>query len=603
MPRFFNTAGPCLLDRLFVVASLTASLLSCGCQEGEVCLSACEDRDCGPDGCGGSCGTCTAHPNSYCDDFGRCACGPDTCSSLSAGCGEHDDGCGESLNCGACNDFPNSTCDDGECRCTPDTCETLGKACGEWSDGCGAILDCGGCPCEPETCETLGKECGEWDDGCGTSLSCGDCLQGYCDNGVCRVGVDCGDESILGPNLVSDPGFESNDGSWSFGGGDTRVSTDSHQGSWSARSVANLGSNIRQSDIPVSGGSYRLSMYLKSNTPGDPSGNAFVHVRLYDASSTQIVDANIGYRWSPWTSGSGYYHCPTAQDHWSKWAESVVVPADAARMTLYLSWRAGTDPGTYTLFDSVCLCAVTSPVGGTGGRRRIYWWLGNGLGQMSMSRADRVTGFSIHYEGPWRPDYEAQNGYRLVGDYGDMDHDDSTNDVVATIEALQDNYTQGARKLSTDLEWGHFDHSETRQLIDAVEGMPGLEVLQWQGSGNWDLIERDMLEQCDRIILAEMIYPLGRDRDRTYQEVYDKIYFDMSHYTYKPEDRHATGLSTIYYGPDNDQNVVLSWDEMQMQIDAAIAYGNSIGHPNQAIAFYYPVSAEYADQIVTYIDE
>ena len=42
---------------------------------------------------------------------------------------------------------------------------------------------------------------------------------------------------------------------------------------------------------------------------------------------------------------------------------------------------------------------------------------------------------------------------------------------------------------------------------------------------------------------------------------------------------------------------------MKVQIDAAIAYGNAIGHPRQAIAFYYPVPPEYTYKINRYVHD
>jgi hypothetical protein len=61
--------------------------------------------------------------------------------------------------------------------CKPATCADLGKSCGQHDDGCGGKIDCGACPtnCVPKTCQQLGKTCGTWDDGCGGTASCGAC--------------------------------------------------------------------------------------------------------------------------------------------------------------------------------------------------------------------------------------------------------------------------------------------------------------------------------------------------------------------------------------------------------------------------------------------
>jgi hypothetical protein len=233
-------------------------------------------------------------------------------------------------------------------------------------------------------------------------------------------------------------------------------------------------------------------------------------------------------------------------------------------------------------------------------KRRIYWWIGMGLRMFNMKTLPLVNGLA--YGGEYDPELEAKKGFRLVKDYGDMDHDDSTNDVEVTISELRWYYERGARLLSTDLEWGHFDNAETRQFLDAIRSMPGLTVLQWNGWWNWKQPERDLLEQCDQLVLAEMIYPLVEDENMNYDAIYKMIEHGMSHYTFKTEQRHAIGLSTVFHGPkleikDPDP---LPWEKIKRQIDAAIAYGNAIGHPRQAIAFYYPVPPEYADKINRY---
>jgi hypothetical protein len=58
-----------------------------------VCAPNCVGHACGPDGCNGSCGNCTA--NQTCDAAGQCVCVP---SCGGRGCG--DDGCSGS--CGSC---------------------------------------------------------------------------------------------------------------------------------------------------------------------------------------------------------------------------------------------------------------------------------------------------------------------------------------------------------------------------------------------------------------------------------------------------------------------------------------------------------------------
>jgi len=125
------------------------------------CTPNCAGKQCGDNGCGGSCGTCTE--GAVCNQNGQCVAG---CIPNCAGkqCG--DNGCGGS--CGAC--APEQTCQNGQCvfGCTPTNCQVLGKQCGQWSNGCGAILDCGTCSvgqiCQNGQCiQTQGGPGGEHD--------------------------------------------------------------------------------------------------------------------------------------------------------------------------------------------------------------------------------------------------------------------------------------------------------------------------------------------------------------------------------------------------------------------------------------------------------
>jgi len=104
------------------------------------CSSNCAGRECGDDGCGGSCGTC---PGGSCIN-GICnyACMPN-CRDKNCG----DDGCG-----GSCGDCSGGECVHGVCSCF-------------------IAPDC------------RDKECGP--DGCGGS--CGTCRDGECVGGRCQV--------------------------------------------------------------------------------------------------------------------------------------------------------------------------------------------------------------------------------------------------------------------------------------------------------------------------------------------------------------------------------------------------------------------------------
>jgi len=168
------------------------------CVEHPDCQPNCTDKQCGDDGCGGSCGPCPAGQSC---DAGKCK--PGQCQPDCAGkqCG--DDGCGGS--CGVC--AAGQTCKSGKCEaaCVP-ACS--GKDCGP--DGCGG--SCGVCPasftCQSSKClpgcnpDCTAKECG--DDGCGGL--CGACQQGQiCTNYKCKTeckpscdGRQCGPDGCGG---------------------------------------------------------------------------------------------------------------------------------------------------------------------------------------------------------------------------------------------------------------------------------------------------------------------------------------------------------------------------------------------------------------------
>ncbi|MDI3473987.1 MAG: hypothetical protein PWR30_310 [Candidatus Woesearchaeota archaeon] len=107
----------------------------------KTCIPDCEGKECGGDGCGGSCGSCDSGERCL---WGQCValCTPN-CEGKECG----DDGCGGS--CGYCN--LNEICSNGKCissSCTP----SCGSAeCGYVDDGCGGTIYCGSCPLG-ETC-------------------------------------------------------------------------------------------------------------------------------------------------------------------------------------------------------------------------------------------------------------------------------------------------------------------------------------------------------------------------------------------------------------------------------------------------------------------
>ncbi len=183
------------------------------------CEADCGDRECGADGCLGSCGSCKA--DEFCSDAGVCV----ECTCHCRDCG--DDGCGNP--CGTCEG--GKACDgDGLCvdepvECQPqdtngcEDCECAACVCAldpfccdtNWDGQCAAhCVDCGTeCPC-PVDCKN--RECGG--DGCGGS--CGECELGFdCRDGKCEFctceGKQCGDDGCGTPCAVTPEGWACND--------------------------------------------------------------------------------------------------------------------------------------------------------------------------------------------------------------------------------------------------------------------------------------------------------------------------------------------------------------------------------------------------------
>ena len=130
------------------------------------CVASCVGKECGDDGCGGSCGTCPGALecfNGHCDDVCLSSCEDKDCG---------DDGCGQS--CGFC-PVDRHCSDSGHCECNEGECDGAccqgGQVC--YEDAC----------CMPQC---AGKECG--DDGCGSD--CGECW-GFCVQGSCQTGLGC----------------------------------------------------------------------------------------------------------------------------------------------------------------------------------------------------------------------------------------------------------------------------------------------------------------------------------------------------------------------------------------------------------------------------
>jgi len=179
----------------------------------DVCEPDCWGKQCGDDGCGGSCGDCAdADPCSFemCVDGGCFYYSYLGCCDANDDCEDGnpctDDICvGEECQYLADDDnqcdvgapgWPDA-CVDGECVCLPNC---IGKGCGP--DGCGG--SCGECEgtqefCEEDVCicqpECEGMECG--DDGCGGSC-------GSCGPAQCCLNFECQDPAVefLSPTLL-----------------------------------------------------------------------------------------------------------------------------------------------------------------------------------------------------------------------------------------------------------------------------------------------------------------------------------------------------------------------------------------------------------------
>lgn len=186
-----------------------------------ICTPQCLGKECGPNGCGGLCGTCPAGEG--CDPNGKC-CKP-SCAGRS--CGELDPVCKmpctaceqgsccegkcvllgtDEANCGKCKATCDQTqaCVSGECLVCAAKCE--GKQCGPDGCGgscgtCGAGTVCLGGKCEECIPNCMNKTCG--DDGCGGS--CGKCPGNQkCVDGQCVgctpscVGKNCGEDDGCG---------------------------------------------------------------------------------------------------------------------------------------------------------------------------------------------------------------------------------------------------------------------------------------------------------------------------------------------------------------------------------------------------------------------
>lgn len=211
---------------LVMIASLALVVAGCdkltpdvvpGSPDAISCKPSCQDRVCGDDGCGGTCGTCGA--GTACDaTLGTCTpctpnCGTATCGS---------DGCGGT--CGTCRE--GESCNALKRQCIP-ACQPAcsGRECGE--DTCGG--SCGTCPggkscvdgaCVADATDVIEpSDPGPAHDGvtpdgtvttCTSSAECAAgtvCQAGRCVERLCYGTADCngGDLCVDGSAIGKDP--------------------------------------------------------------------------------------------------------------------------------------------------------------------------------------------------------------------------------------------------------------------------------------------------------------------------------------------------------------------------------------------------------------
>ncbi len=157
-----------------------------GLTDGDACVPNCEGKECGDDGCGEPCGTCTEE-NYYCDyATSSCRCDGEAegelCALAGAECGKGKvvDRCGAErpFNCGATCAGGDRCGEDNRCHCLPVSHATL--------------------------CTRDNKNCGPYSalDNCGTPVSIEDCAIGAA---ACPSEKDCND------NVCTEPRAPTND--------------------------------------------------------------------------------------------------------------------------------------------------------------------------------------------------------------------------------------------------------------------------------------------------------------------------------------------------------------------------------------------------------
>ena len=179
-----------------------------------ICVPDCANRECGDDGCGGSCGTCpddglfcTGDP--VCTN-GKCAFTGDPCNVVSPVCCEaldacvseccSDEDCPDDFYCNGEESCQDGVCMPGEFPCGDDCCDEATNTCG-LGQSCSSDGDCGdGDACTSDACV---DGCCVNTPECSTNGQCNDndprtsdsCEEGCCINApLCTTDEDCDDD-------------------------------------------------------------------------------------------------------------------------------------------------------------------------------------------------------------------------------------------------------------------------------------------------------------------------------------------------------------------------------------------------------------------------
>lgn len=177
---------PVLLSKLLLLPALWAILGPIDArgetvgEEVVVCEPACADKQCGDDGCGGSCGNCS--PYHLCQE-GTCSFNGGCAPASTPGCG----GC----TCEAC------TCANDPYCCTGKWDALCVSRCGAQCGGCGTKTECGDGVCEGgESCGNCVADCGKCPLACGAITSAGCCAESTL--------LDCDGGELIITNCLSD---------------------------------------------------------------------------------------------------------------------------------------------------------------------------------------------------------------------------------------------------------------------------------------------------------------------------------------------------------------------------------------------------------------